>query len=299
MRAGGLFDLYWLGEVSVCHLPSNAQNKGKDSNQMIQPELDRHANQRKKSDDKKVQILETCVYCGIRMNGNRTVDHVPPKSSFERQFRRFLPTVPSCNSCNNGASMDDEYFKRIFLSKETSNSPYAAKVIASFMRNLDREESQGHKEEFINSLSQISEYDENGREYQTAEYKVDLQRIGNVVFRTVKGLLWVETGMRLPDEAGIVMAPYMNLKFLDLHILEVFLHILLAQETATKNRKIIIPDVFEYWWGQLFPGGVLSSAWVMRFYKNAYFICLLDPSKQRLLQQFKPAVDSNLIAISI
>ncbi len=94
------------------------------------------------------------------------------------------------------------------------------------------------------------------------------------------------------------MAPYINLKFLDQHTLDIFAHILLAEITSKKNTEVVIPDVFEYWWSQLYLGGILASTWVMRFYKNAYFICQFDPKKQNLLQQFGTAIDSNLIAIS-
>ena len=239
-----------------------------------------------------------CIYCGKLFDQDKTNDHIPPKSLFEKRFRHLLPTVPSCISCNNGASKDDEYFKRIVLSEEVSISPFATEVIESFRRNLEREESKGLREDFKNSLTPITKLDETGNEYETREYEIDLQRIGNVIFRTAKGLLWVETRTRLPDDAGIVMAPFINLKFLDPHILDIFVHILFAEKTSTTNTVVVIPDVFEYWWSQLFPGGVLASAWVMRFYRNAYFICLFDPTRQNLVQQFESAIDSNLMAIS-
>lgn len=94
------------------------------------------------------------------------------------------------------------------------------------------------------------------------------------------------------------MAPYMNLKFLTPHTLNIFVHILFAERTATTKTVVVIPDVFEFWWSQLSLGGILASTWVMRFYKNAYFICLFDPKRQNLLQQFGSEIDSNLLAIS-
>ena len=240
----------------------------------------------------------TCTYCGDPLGQEKTMDHIPPKSLFEKRFRHLLPTVPSCKACNNGASKDDEYFIRIALSKECSNSPSVNEVIASFKRNLDREESKGYRNEFFDSITPTQFPAENGKEEPAMGFQIDLQRICKVVFRTVKGLLWGESCIRLPDDFGIVMAPYINLKFLEQDLLNIFLHILLAEQTSKKEKKVVIPDIIEYWWNQLFPTNLLHSAWVLRFYKDAYFICILTPREEDLLKIFKPAIDSNLIVVS-
>jgi 5-methylcytosine-specific restriction endonuclease McrA len=45
-----------------------------------------------------------CCYCG--KVGPLTDDHVPPRALFPEEFRQGanLATVPSCESCNLGAS---------------------------------------------------------------------------------------------------------------------------------------------------------------------------------------------------
>ena len=42
------------------------------------------------------------------------------------------------------------------------------------------------------------------------EYSIDLQRIGNVVSKTVQGLLWNDISLRLPRNYGIAVAPSVN-----------------------------------------------------------------------------------------
>jgi hypothetical protein len=47
-----------------------------------------------------------CVHCG---GGAETRDHIPPKVFLDEPFPEDLPFVPSCASCNQGASADEEY----------------------------------------------------------------------------------------------------------------------------------------------------------------------------------------------
>jgi len=48
-----------------------------------------------------------CVYCGS-FPENR--DHVPSKILLDKPYPDNLPVVPSCIECNNGFSIDEEYF---------------------------------------------------------------------------------------------------------------------------------------------------------------------------------------------
>jgi hypothetical protein len=49
----------------------------------------------------------SCIYCGGPAG---TKDHVPPKLLLEKPFPPNLKTVPSCQACNQGASLDEQYF---------------------------------------------------------------------------------------------------------------------------------------------------------------------------------------------
>ncbi len=48
-----------------------------------------------------------CIYCGGPAG---TRNHVPPKLLLKRPFPSNLRTVPSCERCNHGASLDEQYF---------------------------------------------------------------------------------------------------------------------------------------------------------------------------------------------
>lgn len=48
-----------------------------------------------------------CAYCGDYPE-NR--DHVPSKILLDKPYPENLPVVPSCIKCNNGFSIDEEYF---------------------------------------------------------------------------------------------------------------------------------------------------------------------------------------------
>jgi hypothetical protein len=48
-----------------------------------------------------------CVYCGGPPD---TVDHVPPKVLLDDPLPSNLPGVDACSACNQGFSLDEEYF---------------------------------------------------------------------------------------------------------------------------------------------------------------------------------------------
>jgi hypothetical protein len=54
------------------------------------------------------RLDELCPYCGIRMPD--TDDHVPSKILLDKPFPDHLHIVRSCLECNNGFSLDEEYF---------------------------------------------------------------------------------------------------------------------------------------------------------------------------------------------
>lgn len=59
------------------------------------------------------RIARSCCYCGS-MQGLFTRDHVPAKVFLDEPYPANLMVVPSCEKCNNGKSMDEEYCACIF-----------------------------------------------------------------------------------------------------------------------------------------------------------------------------------------
>lgn len=48
-----------------------------------------------------------CLYCGAKAE---TREHVPSKTLLEEPYPENLPTIPACFKCNNGFSLDEQYF---------------------------------------------------------------------------------------------------------------------------------------------------------------------------------------------
>lgn len=49
----------------------------------------------------------SCVYCG---EGTETREHIPPKVLLDEPYPDNLPIIRVCNVCNQGYSLDEEYF---------------------------------------------------------------------------------------------------------------------------------------------------------------------------------------------
>lgn len=52
------------------------------------------------------RLTGSCVFCD---RGPDTRDHVPPRVFLDDPYPENLPVVASCRSCNEGASLDEEY----------------------------------------------------------------------------------------------------------------------------------------------------------------------------------------------
>jgi len=48
-----------------------------------------------------------CVYCG---KGIETREHTPPKVLLDVPYPENLPVIQACEICNQGYSLDEEYF---------------------------------------------------------------------------------------------------------------------------------------------------------------------------------------------
>lgn len=69
-------------------------------------------------------MRDLCTYCAQSADGR---DHVPPRCLLERPYPPNLPTVPACDACNQGYSLDEEYFLTV-LAQVGVSEDLAAKV---------------------------------------------------------------------------------------------------------------------------------------------------------------------------
>ncbi len=71
-------------------------------------------------------VRGVCTYCGRARE--ITDDHVPPQNMFPSPRPPDLITVPACRRCNQGFSMEDEYFRIAVLGPAALQDPRAREI---------------------------------------------------------------------------------------------------------------------------------------------------------------------------
>jgi len=138
-----------------------------------------------------------CYLCGAPAT---TEDHVPPQGMFPKPRPHNLIKVPACGPCNNGRSLDDEYF-RLVVAALSDDSPQS--MVLLHQRILPR--AREHPALIVRFL--------NGRRMVPAknpgripigrrpEVKIELPRIQAVIDKIVRGLFFKHTGRRLGEDS--------------------------------------------------------------------------------------------------
>ena len=114
-----------------------------------------------------------CAYCG---NFPDTRDHVPSKILLEKPFPENIPVVPSCLECNNGFSLDEEYFACLIeclISGTTNLDGLSREGIVKILKRKTKLKARLDNA-FIN---------ENGESY----FKIESERIENVILKLAYG----------------------------------------------------------------------------------------------------------------
>lgn len=140
-----------------------------------------------------------CIYCGAHAT---TRDHVPPKIFLNQPFPPNLRTVPSCRACNNGASLDEQYF--LALLGHVSFSPsIEAKLAPGGLIDRTLLSSPALEERLLKAL-EIDEKTGN------PVIKPEIHRVNRVVRKVATGLFALRYG-RVPahGEVGqVALYPY-------------------------------------------------------------------------------------------
>ena len=136
-----------------------------------------------------------CAYCG---NYPETRDHVPSKIILEKPFPENLPVVPSCSECNEGFSLDEEYFACLIecticgtTDTENLNRDRIAKIL-------------NRKPKLKSKLSEAIVY-ENDKTY----FKIEKERIENVLSKLAFGHAKFENSETVFEKpSSISFVPY-------------------------------------------------------------------------------------------
>lgn len=223
--------------------------------------------------------VTSCTYCG--QENADTSDHVPPACLFPTPRPPNLITVPCCRACNGEASKDDEYFRMVLAIRRDNEHPAVEKVLESVHRGLGRRQGRGLMADLAQGTRPVSVRSPGGLHLgNSLAYTVDLNRMGRVASRTVKGLFFKEFGKRLPDSYDVQPFASSGLHDIDSKLW-----------TAVKQRvhgllscppRIVGDSVFEYRF-QTAADDPMTTAWLMCFYKVEWFLCFT------FLRNAKPA----------
>lgn len=198
--------------------------------------------------------LGECIYCGEQRELTR--DHVPPRCLFSKP-RPKLITVACCEDCNREFARDDEYFRIAIttgIDREKFPKENADSVRA--INSLARQESLG----FARSL--LGKYQPN-----PGRFTIDAKRIGIVLNRTVRGLFFHHTNVRMPANTTFEFRP-INDK------LKIHAEGRERLDRLAGNLTTIGSGIFRYAFEPFEPPDPFGTAWLMRFYDDKTFFCI-------------------------
>jgi len=150
-----------------------------------------------------------CALCAIRPAVNR--EHVPAKALFPKPCPPGLNliTVPSCGHCNGGSRLDDEYFRSYFALR-IEETPIEALTMMreAATRAFTDPKSRGLRGTFARTLSDIwAPEGDGGVLTKQTRITPDLQRVGKVILKHVRGVYYHVTGRALPAGASLMLMP--------------------------------------------------------------------------------------------
>jgi hypothetical protein len=192
-----------------------------------------------------------CAYCGAPAT---TRDHIPPRGTYTKTWPD-KPWVPACLECNKGASLDDEYMKRLAMLYGADACQDAAEVGEEFMRSLERPEAAGLRAELLESLIFVP-----NDPHVPGGVSISLKgsRLEKITDKLVRGWWFKLSGTRLPEDHEIMK--YQVGKKLDNPLLEL-------------NEKIIVAAPGFYIGDEAFGFRLaycpesLMTCWLFDFYR--------------------------------
>lgn len=213
-----------------------------------------------------------CIYCGI--GAGTTKDHVPPKNLFSIP-RPNLVTVPCCERCRQGQSLDDEYFVRaISISRQVGDNPAAAFAREAVHRAFTKPKKIGFTRALLASMNEVSVHSPAGLYLGRATtYDVDFMRLCNVIERTMRGLYFHEFSARLPDNARCVSYALDGFAGADLENIGKIRN--LWQHALSGKQGAFGRNVFTYWVRRL--DHPTASLWAFLVYNCVGFLAFTFP----------------------
>lgn len=210
-----------------------------------------------------------CAYCEAPAT---TKDHVPPKGLFARPLPSNLVTVPSCETHNNSASQDDEYFRAtLSFRHDTYSLPDAEAAAGRALERMQRKESEGFLRAFLASVKEEEIITPAGLYLGTAgSYTVDMPRLISVVERVTRGLFFHHTKSRLSEHSIVKVYPVESFRNnVDLSSFQRLAEMIMWASSAPSH--VTAGKVLSYKFRQT-EQDPTASVWMMMFYDAVPFL---------------------------
>lgn len=144
-----------------------------------------------------------CIHCGNGLSESpQTRDHTPTKALLDRPLPNDLTKTPVCLPCNNGFSLDEEYFATLISAILSGTTDPDKQVIEHAGRTLAHSEAL---RTLIRS-QMVEEVDLLGD--RQIRWNPDMNRVRNVVVKNARAHLFFENGEPMLEEPeAIVIRP--------------------------------------------------------------------------------------------
>lgn len=140
-----------------------------------------------------------CIHCGSRLSEVKpTRDHTPSKVLLDRPFPKNLAVTPICGPCNQGFSLDEEYFVAFLSSVLTGTCHPDKQVIPHVSKTFGRSpslraliESQREEQFCLFGRSDVRWYP-------------DFRRFSRVILKNARAHMFFENGEPMLHEPEVV-----------------------------------------------------------------------------------------------
>lgn len=217
-----------------------------------------------------------CAYCGAP--DPETKDHVPPKGIFPPDPGHLI-TVPCCEVCRAGTSLDDEYFKNMLMMRhDVGDHPRAAPVTNSVLRAYSRPRKRKSLNALFRTMRDVDVVTPAGlRLGKAGIYEVDLGRLGLVVNRTIRGLYYHETGRVIPADTLVRSVSVTDYESPDPNAAQQIGTF--VAHALTLDETVVAGGIFRYR-RQLSETTPFTSFWLLGFYDSVWYLGMTAPRDQ-------------------
>ncbi len=177
----------------------------------------------------------------------------------------------------------------LVLRKDIASHPAASKLLDAVHRSLARPRKRKMLEALVRSMGPVSIRTPAGLYLgQAPGYHVDLERLGRVTNRIVRGLFFKTFGRILPTTHGVRSFVESGLRDLPPDLDSVVRQTVMVLASTPLHQ--IGDDVFEYRY-QVTSVDPNTTAWLFRFYNVEAFLVVTAPRGDRSSQERKRAAE--------